>query len=301
MTISQRLRQPFSVALYNFRLWWGNPRIIVTFALSAGMCFLLSDKAVQFAESHNTTLQLMETFIWTFGDSNSILLCSSLLVLLFADMPFLSAGTPLYLARTSRTTWVLGQLIYVLAATVVYLTFVLVCNMLFCAHLAFPGNQWSPTAAILGYTNAGTRVVIPAMLKTLEMSLPYEATATIYLLMLGYTGVMVMGMLYCNLRFGQAAGVVCVLGYSLYGILLQPDTFQLIFNLRDEAYYIANVIIGWISPLNHATYSMHNFGYDKLPRLWQSYAIYGAAMLLLTFASIRADKKYNYSFIGTEG
>lgn len=56
--------------------------------------------------------------------------------------------------------------------------------------------------------------------------------------MLGYTSVMVMLMLLCNLRFGQAAGVVSVLVYSVYGILMQPDTIQLILKLPDEAYYI---------------------------------------------------------------
>ena len=36
--------------------------------------------------------------------------------------------------------------------------------------------------------------------------------------MLGYTSVMVLLMLACNLWFGQAAGVASVLVFSLYGI-----------------------------------------------------------------------------------
>ena len=104
----KKIRQAFSIAGYNFRLWRGNPRIVVTFALSIILCFLLTDKAVRFAVEHNTTLQLVETFIWSFGDSNSILLSSVLLVMLFADMPFLSSGTPFYLVRTDRRTWITG-------------------------------------------------------------------------------------------------------------------------------------------------------------------------------------------------
>ena len=119
--------------------------------------------------------------------------------------------------------------------------------------------------------------------------------------MLGYTSVMVLLMLVCNLRFGQVAGVVSVLVFCLYGILLQPDTIQLLLKLPDEAYYIANVIIGWLSPLNQATYHMHNFGYDKLPRMWQSYCIFIGLSVFLYFAAIQAAKKYNFSFTGTEG
>ena len=70
---------------------------------------------------------------------------------------------------------------------------------------------------------------------------------------------------------------------------MQPDTIQLILKLPDEAYYIANVIIGWLSLLNQATYHMHNFGYDKLPRLWQSYCIFIGLSVILYFASIRGQ------------
>jgi len=297
----KELRQIFSIAVYNFRLWRKNPRIIITFALTFVMCFLLSDKAVRFAIDHNTTMQIVEVFIWNFGDSNSILLSSVLLVLLFADMPFLSSGTPLFLVRTSRRVWITGQVIYTLAASFVYLLFVLLSTAFFSMQQSFLGNMWSPTAAILGYTNAGERVAIPALVKTLEMSWPYQSMVSIFFLMLGYTSVMVMIMLVCNLRFGQAAGVVSVLVFSVYGILLKPDTIQAILRLPDEAYYIANVTIGWASPLNHATYHMHNFGYDKLPRLWQSYCIFGVLVILGYLAALQAAKRYNFSFVGTEG
>lgn len=295
------IRQSFAIAGYNFRLWRKNPRIIVTFSLAFILCFLLSDKAVRFAIDHNTAMQIVEVFIWNFGDSNSILLSSVLLVLLFADMPFLSSGTPLYLVRTDRRTWITGQVIYTLAATLVYLTFVLICTAFFSMQQSYLANMWSPTAAILGYTNAGERVAIPALVKTLEMSWPYQSMVSIFFLMLGYTSVMVMLMLVCNLRFGQVAGVVSVLVYSVYGILMKPDTIQTILRLPDEAYYIANVIIGWVSPLNQATYHMHNFGYDKLPRLWQSYCIFAFLVVAGYFAAVQAAKRYNFSFVGTEG
>lgn len=295
------MKKAFSIAGYNFRLWRGNPRILVTFLLAFILCFLLSDKAVQFAVDHNTTMQIVEVFIWNFGDSNSILLSSALLVLLFADMPFLSSGTPLYLVRTSRRTWITGQVLYILSATLIYLVFVLLCTIFFSMQQSFLANMWSPTAAILGYTNAGERVAIPALVKTLEMSWPYQSMVSIFFLMLGYTSVMVMIMLVCNLWFGQVAGVVSVLVYSVYGILMNPDTIQLILKLPDEAYYIANVIIGWLSPLNQATYHMHNFGYDKLPRLWQSYLIFTTLVILGFFAAVQAAKRYNFTFTGTEG
>ena len=190
------LRQVFSVAGYNFRQWRGNPRIFVTFALAFVLCFLLSDKAVRFAREYKTTMQAVEAFIWTFGDSNSILLASLLLALLFADMPFLSAGTPYYLLRIDRKLWLSGQALYIIGATLVYLLFILAATSAICMRNAFVGNQWSETAAILGYSGAGQAVALPALVKTLEMSTPYPCMATIFGLMLLYAMLLAMLMLF---------------------------------------------------------------------------------------------------------
>ena len=119
------LRQILAVVAYNFRQWRRNPRIAVTFALAFILSFLLSDKAVNFAVEHDTTMQLAEPFVWTFGDSSSILLISLLLILLFSDMPFLSSGTPFFLMRIDRAKWITGQLVYTALATALFLVFVM--------------------------------------------------------------------------------------------------------------------------------------------------------------------------------
>lgn len=296
-----KLRRPFSVAAYNFRGWHKNPRVIVTFALAFILCFLLSDKAVKFAREYETTMQIVEAFVWTFGDSNSILLSSLLLVLLFADMPFITSGTPFYLVRIDRKTWVAGQAVYIIFATAIYMVFILASTSLVCMTQSFVGDMWSETAAILGYSGAGEAVALPALVKTLEMSTPYACMGTIFLLMLLYALLMAFIMLVLNLSKGQIAGVVGVFAFSLFGFLLNPLTIKTIFQLPDELMYKANVAVGWISPLNHATYHMHNFGYDLLPRLYQTYLIFGGLIVVCFLLSIRAARRYNFNFTGTEG
>ncbi|MFA5676663.1 MAG: hypothetical protein WDA65_09130, partial [Christensenellales bacterium] len=275
-----RLSQIGSVAAYNFRQWRRNPRVFITFTLAFILCFLLSDKAVRFAREYGTAMQIAEAFVWTFGDANSILLSSLLLVLLFADMPFLSAGTPYYLSRINRKIWVTGQAVYIAGATSVYLCYILAATALVCMTQSFTGDMWSETAAILGYSGAGKAVALPALIKTLEMSTPYAAMGAIFALMLLYTLLMVFIMLVFNLKKGPLAGVVGVFAFSLYGFLLNPQTLKTIFGLPDELMYKANVAVGWLSPLNHATYHMHNFGYDLLPRMWQTYTLFGLLIIL---------------------
>ena len=296
-----KINQVFSVVAYDFRQWHKNPRIVITFCLAFVLCFLLSDKAVKFAREYKTTMQFLEAFVWTFGDSNSILLSSMLLMLLFADIPFLSSGTPFYLVRIDRKTWLTGQVLYIVCATFIYLVFILAATSLVCIKQSFFGNKWSETAAILGYSGAGKAVALPAFVKTLEMSKPYAVTATIFALMLLYTLLMVFILLVFRLRKGPLAGVVSVLVFSLSGFFFNPETIKTVFKLPDHLMYKANVAVGWLSPLNHATYHMHNFGYDLLPRLWQTYLIFFTLIAVCYCLALQAVRKFSFSFAGTEG
>lgn len=56
----------------NFRRWRKNPQILLAFCLAFIVCFLLSDKVLVFAKTHDTILQAVEPFIWTFGDADSV-------------------------------------------------------------------------------------------------------------------------------------------------------------------------------------------------------------------------------------
>lgn len=122
----------------------------------------------------------------------------------------------------------------------------------------------------------------------------------IFLLIMLYTLVMVFLLLFVTVWKGQAAGVVSVLIFSAYGMLLNPENIQKLLQLPDVMYYKARVWVGWASPLNHATYYMHNFGYDDLPTLRQTGAIFGGLLLFLVFLSIKVMKRYAFQFKGTE-
>lgn len=298
MNYEFKISQVWQIVLYNFRSWKKNPRVIITFGLAFVLCFLLTDKAVKFSYEYETILQMVEPFVWTFGDSNSIMLASLLLILLFSDMPFLGVGIPYYLMRTTRFRWLIGQVLYITLATFIYMLFILASSIIICAKNAFPGNMWSETGAILGYSAAGKAVALPSTVKTMEMSTPYECMITIFGLMLLYTLVCVFIMFVMNLKKGKFWGIGSVFAFSLYGFLLNPQFFKETLKLTDEQLYIANVATGWASPLNHATYHMHNFGYDLLPRLRHTVMIDGGIILVLFILAYLAVRKFNFKFTG---
>lgn len=290
------LHQIWAVSSYNFLTWRRNPRIIVTFALAFVLCFLLGEQVGAFSREFKTTVQLVESFCWIFGDGTSILLSSLLLVLLFGDMPFLGPGAPYYLVRIRRSTWLMGQALYVLLATAAYMAFLLASTMALSATNAFTANMWSDTAAMLGFSPAGQSTTIAVMVKTLELSTPYECMAQIFLLMLLYTLASAMLMLLLNLKRGASFGIAGLFAFNLFGYLIEPKTIESL--LGWHAGYRVNLLAAWASPLQHATYHMHNFGFDRLPRLWQSWVFFVLMALALLFLCLRAIRRYNFNFTG---
>lgn len=285
---------------YHFGRWRHNKRVVMSFLLAGIISFLLTEKVMDFSLEQGTTIQVFEPFIWVFGDGTSILLCALAAILLFADMPFLDGAVPYYLIRIRVRTWVFGQLLYIICATFLYTFFILAITVVLCSRNAFSGNIWSPTAALLAYSEFGKKIAVPAVLKTFEMSKPYTCMLTIFLLLLFYVLLAVLCMFLTVILKGQVAGIAASFGFHLFGFLLNPDWIGKVFRLSEREQFRANVICGWLSPLRQVTYPNHNFGFDLLPRLRDTYMIFGAVILLLIMITVHSMKRYNFNFLGTE-
>ena len=127
-------------------------------------------------------------------------------------------------------------------------------------------------------------------------STPFAVTGAIFGEMLLYSLLVGSILLLFNILKGRAAGMGAVLAFSLYGFILNPQTIMTLLKLPDYLQYRANVIMGWLSPLNHATYHMHNFGYDLLPTLTQSNLIFGGLIAVLFVLTLIAIRRYSFSF-----
>ena len=293
------LLQIFRFAGQNFIKWRRNPRIFITFLLAFVLGLMLSDEILFYAQKYEVSIQILEPFIWTYGDQTSVMLSSLLLLLLFADMPFVDQETPYQLIRTRRSTWLAGQVVYVITATILYQLFLLTVQMIFASPMAFVGNVWSKTAAMLGYGGAA-KETIPVSIKIMESVLPYECALWVFLLMLCYLLFLSCVMLCFNLIMGNPMGVLGAFAVNLYGIFLNPALFQKMMHLTEGQLYRANVLCGWVSPLNHATFSMHNFGYDYLPKVGVSIGLFVGIIAILLMISKRKMRTYNFTFIQTD-
>lgn len=288
----------FSVIRFNFLGFWRKPKVVLTFLLGFVLCFLLSGRVMTVIETYKSPVQMTEPFLWTFGDTTSILLSAVLLLLLFSDLPCLSAVTPYYLYRTTKQKWLIGQLVYVFAASGLYVGFMMISTMALCMENAYPGNVWSDTAAMLAYSEMGKELSVPSTVKVMEGTLPYTCTAGVIMLLFLFCLTLSLVVLAGNLLPGKNRGLIAGMLFCLYGFLLDPKVLRVILGYEEYEMYKVNVLISWISPLSHAAYGRHNFGYDRLPTVGQSCLVFSGLILGLGILCGWLIRKYHFVFLG---
>ena len=102
-------------------------------------------------------------------------------------------------------------------------------------------------------------------------------------------------LLYVQMKIVKKAAIGAGLFYSLFGFLLDPEILAKILRKEEYEMFLVRRMIGWISPLNHATYGMHDFGYDVLPSIQQSCVFFLVILALLSGLSFHTLKQYNFS------
>lgn len=250
-------------------------------------------------EAYDTPVQAIEPFLWTFGDGTAVLLSSLLLLLLFSDLPKMTPLTPFQLVRTTKKKWLLGQFLYVILVTALYTVCMLFFTSVLCMQNSYPGNLWSETAAMLGYSKLGESLQVPSTVRVIESISPYGCMLQVFLLLFCYSLTLSFVILIGNLYKGKTKGMVLGLLYSVYGFLLDPNVLAGILHKEKYEMYQVNVLICWISPLNQAVYGKHDLGYDPLlPKIWQSCVFFLAILLVLAILALYRMKKYPFEFLG---
>lgn len=175
------MRQVFGIVRYNFFGFLRNPKVIFIFLLEFVLSFLLTGRIMVVMETYDTPVQAIEPFIWTFGDGIAVLSSSLLLLLMFSDLPKMTPITPYQLTRTTKRKWLLGQFIYVILVTVLYTVLMLLFTAVLCMKKSYPGNLWSETAAMLGYSELGKNLQVPSTVRVMESISPYGCMLQFYI------------------------------------------------------------------------------------------------------------------------
>ncbi len=281
--------------LYSLRK---NPRFYMSLFLGFVLCWMLTDKTMALARTYHTNVQVFEPFIWCFADGDSILYASLVLMLLLAEFPRLDTPASYLICRANRLPWLIGQVLTVLVITLGYCLFLLLSSMALCGGYAIFQNTWSDTATLLSFAPNSFDAAFAVTRKTVKLTLPYTCVIQIFLLLFFYVLLLSLVQLAATVFKSKKTGVGIALLIGLTGFVLTPERFVTWLSLPTEFRYYANLLAAWLSPLQHATYTMHNFGYDLLPRVGVSYGILGGASAVLFLLSAFKMRTYNFSFTG---
>ena len=293
------LREAFVCAGWNLYSLRRNPRIYMSLLLGFLLCWLLTDKTMAISRTYLTNVQLLEPFVWCYADDESILFSALVMMLMLSALPRLDTPASYLIFRTTYLNWLLGQIATVFILTLGYTLMILVFSMVMCIGCnVFVTNNWSETATMLSFSPASFEVALSVMRKTVKLTTPYGCTIQIFLLLFQYVLLMAMLQLTFTMLKSRKAGIIAVLGINFAGYVLTPDRFMTWLQLPREMQYYANLLSAWLSPLQHATYTMHNFGYDLLPRVQTSCLLLGGVSLLLMIVSALAMRRFSFRFTG---
>lgn len=295
----RELREAFVCAGWNLYSLRRNPRFYLSLMLGFLLCWLLTDKTMVISRTYLTNVQLLEPFVWCYADDASILFSALVMMLMLSSFPRLDAAASCLIFRTTRVRWLLGQIITVLILTLGYALLLLVSSMVMCIGCnVFVSNCWSETATMLSFSPASFEVALSVMRRTVKLTTPYGCAVHIFLLLFQYVLLTAMIQLTFSLLRSRKAGLLATLIVNFAGYVLTPDRFMTWLDLPPTMKYYANLLSAWLSPLQHATYTMHNFGYDLLPRLGTSHLLLGGASAVMMFIALLSIRRYPFSFSG---
>ena len=158
--------------------------------------------------------------------------------------------------------------------------------------------HWSDTATVVSFAPEQFEVALTVIRKTVKLTVPYDCAGIIFFLLMQYVLFLTLLNLAVSLRFGKRAGMTAVIAVSFGAYLLTPDQWMNWLHIPPQLEYMANTLAAWVSPLSHASYSMHSFGYGGFPSVLQSHAVFGCLNLGLLLLSYGTAKNMEFSFSG---
>lgn len=206
-----------------------NKRVIMGFILGLALFGYWLNNFVQYALDTGEPVNILEAFIVVEHHQKTLLFLVLGWLLIISDAPFIKRNTYLMLCRSSRKTWDIAMLQYIIIQAFLYVTGIAVVSVVVSTFLGYSGNMWSSPVYNLAMDTANHlgvkyNITFPWANIMEVMSVPQAFMITfvflfIYLVLIG-------SLLYvCNLLLKEIYGILIVFGIQISGYLLQQEGF----------------------------------------------------------------------------
>lgn len=233
----RNMRTVLTCAHVNFKKWAVGPKIYVVFLVSALMMVWMWEGVTRYSLQVGVPVTPWG-LAFSYGNTAMTVLIGCLLLLFYCNAPFADGHTPFVVIRTGRRNWILGQVVYIIESSFVYMVFHVVCMLLILSpSLSFSGDWGSVLKALTQYPSDYTGNLYPSDLALAQYSGPmYGLIGALFLWLVPcFVG---MVALFFNVISGRSLGV------AVGGVFIFLSYF---------VFYVGSMFFGekiyWISPL----------------------------------------------------
>ena len=233
----RNMRTVLTCAHLNFKKWVVEPKIYVVFAMAALMMVWMWEGVTRYSLQVGVPVTPWG-LAFSYGQTALILMSSSLLLLFYSNAPFADGHTPFVVIRTGRRNWILGQVVYIIESSFVYMVFHVVCMLLILSpSLSFSGDWGSVMETLAQYPSDYTGSLYPYDAVLAQYSGPvYSLIGMVFLWLVPcFMGMLI---LFFNVISGRNLGV------AVGGVFIFLSYF---------VFFIGSMTFGgriyWISPL----------------------------------------------------
>ncbi len=231
---------------------------------------------------------IVEGYIYWNCDTYTSVVAFLGLLLFISDVPFTSSSETYILLRSTRYKWVLGKMLYLFVATVIYYFLVMVSGAVYLFQNAFIGNVWSEP---LRYLVTGSTAEVASAYNVyfpypyiLKLS-PYLAAFSCLGLSTAYGYVMSLLVFFLNFHFPRTlayAGTMVfhTISYALTALL--PGNGIKKYSLLGNSLILYHDIGGYLTGSN-------------MPTILESLIVFLLATVIMFILILYCIRNYNFN------
>lgn len=286
--MKQNLRCVFGIALRNIMSWVQNFRMIMLLLLLCASVSQFCSEINSFSISINAQTNILAILPYMYSSNKPYfrLIIQLGIILMFSNAPFRNENSLFCVMRTGFKKWCIGQILYIIFASLIYVFSLFLLTNLFCIQTLGYSFSWGKTFATLRLT---TNFVYPITEKIQLLYSPLEAflhTVFLIFMLSVFFGLLIFMM--SNL-FGKASGLILSVSLVLLGLM--PD------------FCSAPALIAKISPCSLTQISLlDKTGMTLYPSISYAYTVLGVLIVALFAANIlvNSSKKVRLKIYSAE-
>ncbi len=275
------IKKSVYVSRIEYIKWVANARMIIMAVLVIFIKSLVIDPLLANASLMHGKLNILEPFIAIGNSSILILILPIVFITLICDFPRCDGNSLLYIFRTGKLNWFIGQVLFFFKSILTFLTVVFISSTLPVVFKSQVSARWSNVITHFTVTfpkQAGNFAnnLIPQNLY--HRFYPPEATVQTYIMLMFYMLTLALVMMLFNLLKKKKTGILVVGSIIALGM-----TFNAI-----------NSAVQWFFPMSNTILWQHYQEYFKKPvkSLLYSYMYFVIVIVVLIAINLFVLKKY---------